>query len=68
MDNIYLRGSEDVRNAGSAMREAAAEMSRAAMNIQGTADQQQRFLDDWLMRFTDTVETLAQTLAVKEAK
>lgn len=60
-ESIYLMGSEDVRSAGSAMREAATEMSRAAMNIQGALEQQQRFLDDWLLRLSDLLETHGTT-------
>ncbi len=33
MDSIYLMGSEDVQNAGNRMKEAAAEMTRAADQI-----------------------------------
>lgn len=55
-EHIYLLGSEEVRGAGNAMRGAAEEMSRAAMNIQGALERHERFLDDWLLRLSDLVE------------
>lgn len=51
VDNIYLVGSEDVRNAGQAMSSAAAEILRAANLISQALYDHQRFLDDWLERF-----------------
>lgn len=51
MENVYLLGSEEVSRAGQAMRAAADDMQRAAMNIDGAFERHQRFLDDWLARF-----------------
>ena len=47
---VTLIGADDVRSAGHAMREAAAQMSRAAGNIDESLGRHQRFLDDWLLR------------------
>lgn len=58
MQSIYLQGSEDVRSAGSAMREAAQQMNNAASSIQFTLEQNQRFLDDWLQRLEAVVEAI----------
>jgi hypothetical protein len=51
VDSIYLHGSEDVSRAASSMSRAADEMQRAASNMAEVLERQQRFLDDWLMRF-----------------
>ncbi len=51
MDSLYLVGSEDVKNAGYAMKEAATEMKNASSWILEALQQHQQFLDDWLMRF-----------------
>ncbi len=50
MDFVHLQGSEDVRSAGSAMRAAAEEMSRAARSISVALERHERFLDEWLFR------------------
>ncbi len=58
MDSMYLHGSEDVRRAASMMQQAADEMQRAALNIEGHFDRHQRFLDDWLSRFEQVLAAL----------
>ncbi len=56
METIVLIGAEDVQRAGSTMRDAATEMSRAAETIREAFSQQQRFMDDWLMRLEVALE------------
>ena len=51
MDSVYLHGAEDVSRAASRISSAASDMDRVAMNISGTFEAHQRFLDDWLQRF-----------------
>ena len=52
---IHLVGSEAVQNAGSTMRQAATEITMAALNIQAAFEQHQRFMDDWLERFREVM-------------
>ncbi len=60
MENIYLVGSEDVRNAASHMHSAADEMTRAASNLEGVFDRHQRFMDDWLQRLEGIMQDSAK--------
>ena len=48
---VTLIGADDVARAGSAMREAAAEITRAASAIEYAMSQHQRHIEDWLARF-----------------
>lgn len=63
-DSVYLIGADDVRSAGHSMRSAAEQMSQAALNIDGTMERHQRFLEDWLMRFEDVMTRSVQPQAV----
>ena len=49
-DYIHLIGADDVSRAGSSMRSAASDMTRAAVTIDETMRLQRMFLDDWLAR------------------
>ena len=51
MENIVLIGAEDVRRAGSEMREAAERMCRAAAEIAVALDGHRQWADAWLDRF-----------------
>jgi hypothetical protein len=50
MDRVLLVGAEEVASAGRQMREAAAEMNRAAGNMEASVQELKRFMDDWLNR------------------
>lgn len=50
---ITLLGAEDVSRASGGMQTAAASMQSAADSIQWAFEQHQRFMDDWLVRYTD---------------
>lgn len=58
MDHVYLQGSEDVRAAGSAMREAAATMREAASQIESSLFMHRQFLDRWLDQARELVTEL----------
>jgi hypothetical protein len=53
---VTLMGAKQVQSAGSAMRSAADEMSRAASSISNSLEMHQRWMDDWLMRLQDVME------------
>lgn len=53
---VHLLGAEDVRAAGNAMRSAADDMRQAASSIDSVLERHQRFLDDWLIRFTEAMQ------------
>lgn len=53
---IHLVGTEDLSRAASTMSSAADEMKRAAGWMQETLENNQRFLDDWLIRFEQVME------------
>ena len=57
METIYLTGSEAVQNAGSSMRSAAERMNQVAGNIEASLFRHQQFLDDWLYRYQNLLET-----------
>jgi hypothetical protein len=57
-DRMYLVGADDVSRAGSQMREAAAEMLRAAGNIAYALEAHQRWADDWLQRLQAILDSL----------
>lgn len=56
MDRMLLVGSDDVTRGGSMMQSAASDMQRAALNLEGTFERYQRFMDDWLQRFEMIVD------------
>jgi acyl carrier protein len=56
MDHINLIGAEDVSRAGYVMRDAASTMSSAASSIAHSLEMHQRFMDDWLVRFTEAMQ------------
>ena len=56
MNTIYLQGSEDVSRAASSISESADTMRRAASSIDESLDRNQRFMDDWLVRFQDVLK------------
>jgi hypothetical protein len=58
-DYITLMGAEQVASAAGRMVSAADDMRRAAGSIDDAFQRHERFLDDWLMRFTDAIEKLA---------
>lgn len=53
---VNLVGAEDVSRAGYTMRDAASTISSAAGSIAHALEMHQRFLDDWLLRFTETIQ------------
>ncbi len=59
---ITLLGAEDVRSAGSSMREAASEMQRAAASIEDSLQRHRLFLDDWLFRLEEVFKSLTKDL------
>lgn len=52
---ITLMGADDVARASGGMQTAASNMQSAADSIQWALEQHQRFLDDWLVRYTDAM-------------
>jgi Sec-independent protein translocase protein TatA len=54
MDSITLLGTEKIKDAARTMESAAAEMSRAANQIEEALRQQRVFLTDWLCEFQRT--------------
>lgn len=67
-DSTYLMGAEDVRRAGAAMQEAAADMRAAAANLEGALERHQRFMDDWLARFAALLEAMTKPVILVESK
>jgi hypothetical protein len=55
---MTLMGAEQVQSAGRSMQSAAEQMTRSASVIDEALARHQRFLDDWLVRFTDAVSLL----------
>lgn len=55
MENIVLIGAEDVRRAGSEMRAAAEQMTRAAAEITGALQGFREWGDAWLATFEQIV-------------
>lgn len=53
---INLVGAEDVSRAGYTMRDAAQTMAQAAGSISHSLEMHQRFLDDWIVRFTEAMQ------------
>ena len=47
---VTLLGAEQVSHAAASIRAAADTMLRAASNMEGSFNEQQRFLNDWLQR------------------
>src|SRR5882762_8867667 len=58
-ESIYLHGSEQVQDAARSMQFAAETMNRAAQAFEDTFQRQSRFMDDWMTRFQDALETHA---------
>ncbi len=50
-DYVHLLGAEGVANAGHAMERAATEIKNAALSMEHSLSQHERFMDDWLNRF-----------------
>lgn len=59
-DYVTLMGAEDVARAGSAMRQAADDMNRAALSFDESLRRHQEFMDDWLFRFNDALVAFAR--------
>jgi hypothetical protein len=57
---VHLIGSEQVGNASRTMVEAADRMQSAANSIHETLFHHQRFLTEWIERFEQAVEKLAE--------
>ncbi len=53
---VNLIGAEDVSRAGHTMRDASQTMTQAASSISYSLEMHQRFLDDWLTRFTEAMQ------------
>jgi acyl carrier protein len=54
--HVTLIGAEDVSRAGYSMRDAASTMSSTASSIAHSLEMHQRFMDDWLARFTEAMQ------------
>jgi len=54
-DFITLLGAEDVRNAGHRMQEAANQFRQSVAQLEDIFQQQQVFLNDWLLRYEDAL-------------
>lgn len=67
-DYIYLQGADDVRSAGHQISRAASEMQQAASNIDNSLMNHQRFMDDWLMRFADVIQSIQNPDSTSEVK
>jgi hypothetical protein len=51
MERLLLVGTEQIQTAANTMREAAHTMGNVSGNLQVVLEANQRFLDDWLLRF-----------------
>jgi hypothetical protein len=60
-DYVTLLGSEQVLNAGYAMKSAASDMDRAAGNLEDSLRRHRMFMDDWLERFEAALNASRQT-------
>ena len=56
-DRITLMGSEQIQSAGYAMRQAAEQMNHAAGNLDAALQRHERFMDDWLLRLQNLLES-----------
>ena len=56
MENMNLIGADDVRRGGQQIAEDARQMSNVSSNFQCVIEANQRFMDDWLNRFTQALE------------
>lgn len=56
-EHVTLLGADDVRSAGYTMQSAAEEMKRAAATIDYALERHHRFMDDWLSRFEQILNT-----------
>lgn len=60
MEFIHLTGSEEVSRAGNVIRGAAGDMQTAANTIQTALDDHSRFMDDWLYRLQEMLNSINQ--------
>ena len=63
MDNIILIGAEDIRAGGNSVREGAREMRGVVAEIEIIFRRHEQFLDEWLLRFEKTIESLQELKA-----
>lgn len=56
MRDPVLIGTEDVVRASHTMQDAARQMANVSSNTQLVLEANQRFLDDWLLRFEQALE------------
>lgn len=64
MDNyVTLLGTEQVQNAGRTMREAAEQMRQAAGMVDDALHRQRLFMDDWLARFEQVLNSAPAPLS-----
>ncbi len=54
---VTLLGAEDVRSAGNTMSSAADTINRACGGLEEALRRHELFLDDWLTRFRNALET-----------
>jgi hypothetical protein len=59
---ITLMGSEQVQSAGRNMASAADTMRSAAGSIDESLRQHRRFMDDWLMRLENILDTHSRAM------
>jgi hypothetical protein len=57
-DYVHLIGAEDVGRAGYQIGQAADDMKRTADVMEETFRQHRLFMDDWLIRFEQALDTL----------
>lgn len=57
MDFIHLTGADAVQSAGNAMQRAANDMQTAANSIQESLNNHSRFMDDWLYRLQELLDS-----------
>lgn len=57
MSGVTLYGAEDVLRAASRIEEAAQQMQRAADQTEDSNQRQRTFLEDWLRRFEECLQS-----------
>ena len=62
MNTMTLLGTEDISRSASRMRDAAETMANVSGNLQAVLEVNQRFMDDWLLRFERVLEEHATKL------
>ena len=60
MNSIYLQGSETVHSAAGIMASAARELAHTMLNFQGSIDQLDRLLQNFLMEFRSEVDRMVK--------